>query len=459
MFKLLVPSILNTELAPYSLVNILSFNGEKAFEYLKKLAVDIGSRPSGTNAERRSAEWILSEFKKLGLNAWFEEFEAFTGKVKKKKLEIIEPYRKEIYCEVMPLSGSTDPKGVTGDIIHLDSYDEEYVTENVVGKIIITSRGPSNRHRAFAQLKKYPPAGIIIIESTPRAMAKNLWGSPTYRKKYVDIPMVRVTFEDGVDLIKSKAKTIHLVAVTEEKTVKTQNVVAEVKGTLRSEEIILVGGHYDTVLEVSGAGDNAGGTAIMLELARIFQERGSKRTIRFVAWGCEELGLLGSREYAKKLREKSEAEKKDNEDAVTELDNTVLCLNLDVHGGLIGTNSARVLGPPELTTAVKLLSKEKGVVFSVSEAVYSSDGTPLSAVGVPSVSLSRQTPTNLLMHSREDEVKWLSPEVLCSHGLFAEEFLKRYVADAAAWPFERTIPKKQKKKIEEYFKRAGRKLP
>ena len=38
---------------------------------------------------------------------------------------------------------------------------------------------------------------------------------------------------------------------------------------------------------------------------------------------------------------------KKNEDAITELDNTVLCLNLDVHGGLIGSNSARVLGPPE----------------------------------------------------------------------------------------------------------------
>ena len=252
---------------------------------------------------------------------------------------------------------------------------------------------------------------------------------------------------------------MRLIAVTEEKTIRTQNVVAEIRGTLRPEEIIVVGGHYDTVLEVPGAGDNAGGTAIVLELARVFKERGSKRTMRFVAWGCEELGLLGSREYAKRLRETSEADKKADEEATTELDNTVLCLNLDVHGGLIGTNSAKVLGPPELAAAVKLLSKEKGVVFSVSEAVYSSDGTPLSAVGVPSVSLSRDTPTNLLMHSREDEEKWLSPEALRTHGAFAEEFLRRYVAEAAAWPFERTIPEKQKKEIEEYFKKAGRKLP
>jgi aminopeptidase YwaD len=437
----------------------MSFSGEKAFEYLRKLAVEIGSRPSGTEAEKKSAEWISAEFQRLGLESKIEEFDAFTGGVESKKLEVLEPYKAEIPCEVMPLSGSTGPDGVVGSLIHLDSYDEEYITRDVKGKIIITPGSTADRSRAYSQLKKFTPAGIIIIESTPRAMAKNLWGSPTFKKKYVDIPMVRVTFEDGLNLVKSKAQRLRLTAVTEEKTVKTQNVVAEIKGTLRPEEIILVGGHYDTVLEVPGAGDNAGGTAITLELARVFKETGSKRTMRFIAWGCEELGLLGSREYAKKLREASEAAKKADEETITELDNVVLCINLDVHGGLIGSNSARVLGPPELTAAVKLLSKEKGVVFKVSETVYSSDGTSLSAVGVPSLSLSRDTPTNLLMHSVEDSEKWLSPDALRTQGTFIEEFLKRYVADAAAWPFERTIPDKQKKEIEEYFKKAGRKLP
>jgi aminopeptidase YwaD len=437
----------------------LSFSGEKAYGYLKRLAVDIGSRPSGTDMERKSAEWILSEFKKMGLDARIEEFDAFTGKVIAQKLEVLNPYKGEVACEVMPLSGSTSSKGVIGDLIYLDSYDEEYITSEVKGKIILTSGVPADRDRAFTQLKKFKPAGMIIIESTPRAMAKNLWGSPIFRKKYVEIPMVRVTFEDGLKLVKSGAKKMRLKAVTEEKTIKSQNVVAEIKGTLRPEEVIIVSGHYDTVLEVSGAGDNAGGTAITLELANIFKKRGTKRTIRFIAWGCEELGLLGSREYAKRLREASEAEKKANEEAVTELDNTVLCLNLDVHGGLIGTNVAKILGPPELTAAVKLLSKEKGTVFNIAEAVYSSDSTSLSAVGVPSISLSRDTPTNLLMHTKEDEEKWLSPYALSTHGVFAEELLVRYVAEAAAWPFERIIPEKQRKEIEEYFKKAGRKLP
>jgi Zn-dependent M28 family amino/carboxypeptidase len=279
------------------------------------------------------------------------------------------------------------------------------------------------------------------------------------KERFGEFPAVRVTYEEGLKLLERKAKRVRLVAESEEMKVKSSNVIGELEGCERPEEIVLIGGHYDTVLEVPGAEDNAGGTAIVLELARVFKERGTKRTMRFIAWGCEELGLLGSRDYATRLREASEKAKKENEEVETELDMTLLCVNLDVHGAFIGTNSSNVLGPPDLTASVKLLSKETGAVFNVEESVYSSDGTSLSAVGVPSVSFSRRAPTNVLMHSTEDSVRWLSPKTLQAHGEFVELFLNRYVAEAAAFPFERTIPDKQKKDIEEYFKRALRKLP
>ena len=134
-------------------------------------------------------------------------------------------------------------------------------------------------------------------------------------------------------------------------------------------------------------------------------------------------------------------------------------MNLDVHGAYIGTNSANVLGPSELTASVKLLSKEIGIVFKVEEDVHSSDGTPLSSVGIPSVSFSRTAPTNVLMHTTEDEIKWLNPENLQIQGNFIEMFLTRYVAKASAFPFEKKIPEEQKKKIKNYFRRRLRKPP
>lgn len=437
----------------------MKFNGDQAYNYLKKLAVDIGTRPSGSKAEKKAAEWISSELKALGLETSIAEFEAPTGRVISKKLAVLEPYEEEVSCEVMPLSGNTGPEGVTGELIYLETIDEEYLNAGITGKIVLTSGRPKDRKKSYRIMSKLKPLALIFIESTPRILAKNLWGSVPVKRRFGELPALRVSFEDGLKLLELKAEKVHIIAETDEKTVKSQNVIGEIKGSERPDEIILIGGHYDTVLEVAGAGDNAGGTAITMELARVFKEKGTKRTMRFIAWGCEELGLLGSRDYATKLRETSEKEKEENEEAQTELDSTLLCINLDVHGGFIGTNSSKVLGPPELTASVKILSKELGTVFKVDEGVYSSDGTSLSAIGVPSISFSRNTPTNVMMHSTEDDMRWMSPKALQTQGEFAEHYLTRYVADAAAFPFEKDIPEKQKKEIKDYFKRSLQKPP
>ncbi|MFB0557489.1 MAG: M20/M25/M40 family metallo-hydrolase [Candidatus Bathyarchaeia archaeon] len=437
----------------------LLFNGERAFKDLEKLAVEIGTRPSGSEVEKEAANWIASEFEAIGIKTSIEEFEVTTGGVISKKLEVLEPYKEEINCEVQPLYGGTGPEGVVGELVHLETLDEEYLTQEVTGKVILTSGRPKDRKKAFGILSKLKPLAVIIVESSPRILAKNLWGSSIVKEKFGDFPTVRVTYEDGLKLLEKGANRVRLIAETEVKKVKSHNVIGELAGSDRPEEVILIGGHYDTVLEVSGAEDNAGGTALVMELARAFKEKGTRRTMRFIAWGCEELGLLGSRDYATKLREASEKAKEQDEDAETELDKTLLCVNLDVHGAYIGTNSSHVLGPPELTASVKLLSKETGVVFNVEEGVYSSDGTSMSAVGVPSVSYSRRAPTNVFMHSTEDNVQWLSPKTLQTQGEFVERFLSRYVAGAAAFPFKREVPEKQKEKIKDYFKQGMRKLP
>ncbi|MBN2334748.1 M28 family peptidase, partial [Candidatus Bathyarchaeota archaeon] len=178
-----------------------------------------------------------------------------------------------------------------------------------------------------------------------------------------------------------------------------------------------------------------------------------------IAWGSEEMGLDGSNLYAKGLKEADKEAKEKDEDAETELDRTKLCVNLDVHGALIGTNAAAVLGSPMLTHSVKLLSKETGTVFDVKESVYSSDGTPFSAVGVPSVSFSRRSGIDIMMHSAEDVIEYLSPAALESQGRFVEEWLTRYVSDAAAYPFDKEIPEKLRKGIADYYREWHEKLP
>ncbi len=79
-----------------------------------------------------------------------------------------------------------------------------------------------------------------------------------------------------------------------------KNIIGELTGTQTPERIFIVGGHYDHPqfdADAPGGDDNASGTAGMLEAARVLSQYQFKSTIRFVAWGGEEGGMLGSKDY------------------------------------------------------------------------------------------------------------------------------------------------------------------
>lgn len=90
------------------------------------------------------------------------------------------------------------------------------------------------------------------------------------------------------------------------------NIDAEIKGSSKPEEIVIIGGHYDSVIGSPGANDNGSGTAAMMVLANHFQKSKPERTLRFVAWTNEEppnfqnRGKMGSWVYAEKCRKEDQ---------------------------------------------------------------------------------------------------------------------------------------------------------
>ena len=90
------------------------------------------------------------------------------------------------------------------------------------------------------------------------------------------------------------------------------NIEAEIKGKTRPEEIVIIGGHYDSFIGTPGANDNGTGTAGMMVLANHFREFEPERTLRFVAWTNEEppyfqnRGQMGSWVYAEKCRKEEQ---------------------------------------------------------------------------------------------------------------------------------------------------------
>jgi len=90
-----------------------------------------------------------------------------------------------------------------------------------------------------------------------------------------------------------------------------ENLVAELPGTARPDEIVVVGAHYDTERGTPGADDNASAVAVLLEAARAMRSAACERTVRFVAFTCEEAphfytSDMGSQVYARRCRARGE---------------------------------------------------------------------------------------------------------------------------------------------------------
>lgn len=85
------------------------------------------------------------------------------------------------------------------------------------------------------------------------------------------------------------------------------NIIAEMKGSESPNDIVIVGAHFDSVKKgYPAADDNGSGTCATLELARLFSKCTFKKTIRFVLFSGEEIGLLGSKAYVKEAKQKGE---------------------------------------------------------------------------------------------------------------------------------------------------------
>lgn len=89
------------------------------------------------------------------------------------------------------------------------------------------------------------------------------------------------------------------------------NLIVETPGSRRSDEIVVLGAHYDTVSVTPGADDNASAVAVLLEASRMLREVSGQRTIRFVAFACEEppyfnFNAMGSQTHAIGCRQRNE---------------------------------------------------------------------------------------------------------------------------------------------------------
>jgi len=76
-----------------------------------------------------------------------------------------------------------------------------------------------------------------------------------------------------------------------------RNIIVEIPGSQTPSEVLVISAHVDAVVRAPGADDDGSGAAVLLEVARVLKDRPARRTIRFIFFNLEELGLIGSRHY------------------------------------------------------------------------------------------------------------------------------------------------------------------
>jgi hypothetical protein len=159
------------------------------------------------------------------------------------------------------------------------------------------------------------------------------------------------------------------------------NAIAEIPGSDKREEVVMLGGHLDSWHSATGATDNAIGCAVMMEAARILKALGvqPRRTIRVALWSGEEQGLLGSRAYVAEHFGSFESPK-------PAFDTLVAYLNID--SGTGRARGASVFGPPAAAQPIRDMLKPFedfgvfGASATASRATGGTDHTSFNAAGL-----------------------------------------------------------------------------
>ena len=432
----------------------MAFDGKKAYGHAEHLSVTIGARLTGSSDEHKAAAYIAKAFKSFGLKVTNQRFPSITYDNRKCVLDVRQAGRwRQIQAEPVLLSKSTPLAGVEGEIFFAESGQLAYLTPAMKDKIVLAC-GPI-RAEDRPRVIRLGAKAIINIDPSLREGYRRAVHYDDDRRVYGSLPMAAIRHLDGLEMVKKRADRIRLVLRNTEKKSYSLNVIGEKPGTDFADEIVVVCAHYDSHWGCPGACDNAGGTAVMMELARVLASRPSRRTLRFIAFAAEETGLFGSRFYANQLLRKDRRERKapsfrEKVDK-TERERHRLTFNFDMHGCTLGRFRATFNGPEDVGASVRLFASETGMACEVEKKPMSSDGTPLAAVGIPNVQFARGGGTNGFGHQAGDEIRYLSPDAMGDAGRFADQYLRRYVTEASTFAFPREIPDDQIKDIKAYF--------
>lgn len=308
-------------------------------ENLRKLTDEIGGRVPGTEANRKGVAWGVAAFRQAGVdNVRTEKFTMPTSWSEgETRLDVLgsAPFRARAVS--ITWTPATPAGGVETPVLDLGDGNEAAFARagNAARGAILLFH--SKVLRTWADLfLEYSVAPPIIARALQAQAAAILWTATRehgvlYRHQNslagnIDlIPQALVAREDALKiarLIAAGERVRARLALPNRAggPIEVENVVAEIRGTDKADEVVMLGAHLDSWELGAGALDNGCNAALVVDVARAILAAGvqPRRTLRFVLWNGEEQGLLGSWAYTRAHR--------------AELDRVVAYVNFD--GGI-----------------------------------------------------------------------------------------------------------------------------
>jgi carboxypeptidase Q len=376
-----------------------SMASDTAWNRLAYITDTFGPRLSGSTNLEKAIDRTVEMMKADGFDTVYTESVKVPHWVRgKESLQMISPRPRSL--PMLGLGGSigTPIEGITAEVIVVDELDSvATLGARAKGKIVLINqafedgRGPAP-FRGYSQTVRIRSQGAIeaakvgaiacIIRSVgPYGMQTPHTGSMAYMDGVAKIPAAAITIEDAdmIERMVNRGQSVVLTLKMEAQTLPdadSRNIIVELRGYEKPEEVVVMGGHFDSWDVGTGAMDDAGGCIVSWEAIRLMKQLGlrPRRTIRVVFWTNEENGLRGAQVY------------KNNRE--NEVKNHVLAIESDagvfkpLGYGFTGVNDAYAI----IREIGQLLQPiEAG---TITRGGGGADIAPLTREGVPSMGLT-----------------------------------------------------------------------
>jgi carboxypeptidase Q len=290
-----------------------ALTSDRAYTRLAHLTDAIGNRLSGSENLNRAIEWAAAEMKRDGLDNVRKEKVMVPHWVRgEESLELLTPVPRKLQMLGLGNSIATPAEGITAEAIVVRNFFElERLGEQVRGKIVVYNApyvdyGATVTYRleGASRAARFGAVAALVRSITPVSLQTPHTGAMNYDPSQPKIPAAAITIEAAEFLQRMNDGGEHpmLRLKMEAKFLpdaEAANVIGELRGSKKPDEIVLIGGHLDSWDVGQGAHDDGGGCIVAWEAVRLLKELGLKprRTIRVVLFVNEENGLRGGTAY------------------------------------------------------------------------------------------------------------------------------------------------------------------